>query len=29
MIFIGQEVSMDYSGLKFVMYEDGSVERIY
>jgi hypothetical protein len=26
---IGQEVSMDYSGLKFVIYEDGSVERVH
>lgn len=26
---IGQEVSIDYNGLKFVTYEDGSVERVY
>ncbi len=26
---IGQEVSIDYNGLKFITYEDGSVERVY
>jgi hypothetical protein len=26
---IGQEVSIEYNGLKFVMYEDGSVESVY
>lgn len=26
---IGQDVSIDYNGLKFVTYEDGSVERVY
>jgi hypothetical protein len=26
---IGQEVSIDYDGLKFITYEDGSVEKVY
>lgn len=26
---IGQEVSMDYNGLKFVIYEDNSIKKIY